>query len=482
MKREEKLMNETSRKEQLELFRNWIMTRTSPEYQLYQKENDQDTIVLETDYCRGEVSFYPKEIIQLSVLNTRTDRHEFFLHFQIHTLEHACNLFEEMREAIIELANKPTARILLCCTSGLTTGFFAAKLNESAQLLSLDYDFHAVPYRELFQVGGQYDIVLLAPQIFYAYEDIKKILPDQVVLKIPPKIFAAYDAGKLLQEISPYLVRENQKKVPEEDMRQKPQPLLLKQDIHVDVSTLVIALINEKGRQFHYAYRVYDKANHVLYDGDMFKRHLALTDLYDICDTVFVHFPEIDMIGLAMPGIIDGGKVTFVSQNIYDLDVVDMLSRKYQKRVVLENDANSIAIGYYASQDKYSSISLIFQPTIGHPGGVGTICNGQIIAGLHHVAGEVQYLPMYRNPELAPLWKTPEGAVQLATQIMAIIISLLGPEMIILSSQLIIHADSLVKKLEEYIPRAYIPEVVLITNVREYMLLGMMVTCAMTLE
>lgn len=475
-------MNETSRKEQLELFRSWIMTRTSPEYQLYQKENEPDTIVLETDYCRGEVSFYPKEIIQLSVLNTRTDRHEFFLHFQIHTLEHACNLFEEMWEAIIELANKPTARILLCCTSGLTTGFFAAKLNESARLLSLDYDFHAVPYRELFQVGGQYDIVLLAPQIFYAYEDIKKILPDQVVLKIPPKIFAAYDVGKLLQEIGPHLERKNQKKGPGEDARLKPQPLLLKQDIHVDGSTLAIALIDEKGRQYHYAYRVYDKANHVLHDGNMFKRHLALSDLYDICDTVFAHFPDIDVIGLAMPGIINDGRVSLLGRGIDNVDVVGMLAEKYHKKVVLENDANSIAIGYYASQDRYSSLSLLFQPSIGSSGGVGSIHNGQIITGLHHVAGEVQYLPFYRNSELAALWKTPEGSVQLATQIMATLISILGPELIILSSQLIIHADSLVKKLEEYIPRAYIPEVVLITNVREYMLLGMMVTCAMSLE
>ncbi len=473
-------MDENYRQEQLEQFRSWVLEQTSPEYQLYIRKEDPSVIVLETDTCLGEVSFYPMNIIQLSVKDTGADRHIFFLHFQIHTLEHAKNLFNEMKETILEQAKKPDVRILLCCSSGLTTGFFATKLNESASLLSLDYVFDYVSYGELFRKANSYDLVLLAPQISYAYDDVTKILAPQTVLKIPPKVFASYDVRKLLQEIAPYLNHGRPKKesaVVSRPPIQMPSP---RQGLRADTSALIIALLREDEDRFHFASRIYGQGGTILYDKDIIKPRLSLDDVIDLCDTAFALFPHVEMIGLAMPGIINHGHVTLRTLSANETDVVGLLGARYKKKVVLENDANSIALGYYASQDKYSSISLLFQPYIGSCGGVGSICSGQLVSGRCNVAGEVQYLPMYHNPDLSPLWKTPEGAVQLATQTIATIISILGPDLILLSSHLILRADTIIHKLEEYIPQQYLPELLIIKNLREYMLLGMLLTCANT--
>ncbi len=484
-------MTHESRQEQLDQFRAWVLEQTSPDYRLYIKENDPSTIVLETDRGRAEVTFFAQEIIQLSVLDLKTDRHVFYLHFQIHTLEHACSLFNEMRESLLELEAKPSARILLSCASGLTTSFFAEKLNETAQLLSLDYDFHAEPYSELYKVGSQYDIILIAPQIYYAYDDIKKILPDQTVLKIPAKIFASYDVSGLLDMITPYITGEAAEEEPDEPEKPSPQPSVLpKHEISIDVTVLAIALISDE-KQYRYAYRIYDKNDHILYNSDVLKPKIDIYDLIDICDAAIALFPEIEVIGLAMPGIIDEGRVSLIWQGLDDTDIVDILTDRFHKKVILENDANSIAIGYYASQDRYSSLSVLFQPIIGMGGGVGSIYNGQIITGLKHVAGEVQYLPLFHQPaaqdgEDLPdpndKWKTPEGALELATEIMATIIAVLGPELIILSSHLIFYADTIAARLEEYVPKQYIPEIVVIYNIREYMLLGVILACAQALE
>ncbi len=470
-----------------EEFRAWVLDQTSPDYRLYIKENDPSTIVLESRSGRAEVTFFAQEIIQLSVFDFKADKHVFYLHFQIHSLEHACSLFEEMRQALLDLNDKPSARILLCCASGLTTGFFAEKLNETAALLSLDYDFHAEPYSELYQVGNQYDIVLIAPQIYYAYDDIKKILPEQIVLKIPAKIFASYDVSGLLEEITPYITGETteEKETSEDEWSQAGKPLLIKRDIEINVSMLAIAMINED-RRFQYAYRIYGSSGQILMESDVLKPRLDLYDLIDICETALALFPDIEVIGLAIPGIIDEGRVTLASQGLENTDIVSLLTEKFGRKVVVENDANSIAIGYYASQDEYSSLSVLFQPHIGTSGGVGSIHNGQIITGFKHVAGEVQYLPMYRQSaedegadpmDVISTWKTPESALKQATEIMATIICILGPELIVLSSHLIIHADTIAAMLEEYIPKKYIPEIVLINNIREYMLLGVTLTC-----
>ena len=53
------------------------------------------------------------------------------------TMKHAVELFYEMIESIIQLSNKPITKVLLSCTGGLTTGFFAQRINEVVQLLDL---------------------------------------------------------------------------------------------------------------------------------------------------------------------------------------------------------------------------------------------------------------------------------------------------------------------------------------------------------
>ena len=50
------------------------------------------------------------------------------------TMKHAIELFHEMIESILQLVEKPKVRILLSCSGGLTTSYFASKLNEASEL------------------------------------------------------------------------------------------------------------------------------------------------------------------------------------------------------------------------------------------------------------------------------------------------------------------------------------------------------------
>ena len=67
------------------------------------------------------------------------------------TMKHATELFNEMMNNILQLVEKPKIKILLSCSGGLTTSYFASKLNEAAQLLDYHY---AVSYTHLPIVGS----------------------------------------------------------------------------------------------------------------------------------------------------------------------------------------------------------------------------------------------------------------------------------------------------------------------------------------
>lgn len=457
-------------------FRQWVLSQTSPKYRLFVKETDDNVIAIETAYCRGEVAFFPMDIIQLSVLNLVSDRHEFYLHFQMRTLEHAKKLFGEMLESVQELTVKPPVQVLLCCTSGLTTGFFAQKLNESARLLNLNYEFAAVSYGNLYHAAAQYDVVLLAPQISYIWEAAQKILPNKKILKIPPKDFATYDVRAVFTGLEsmfqPAALRSD---------RTAPSQLPLKQQIKPHANILSIALIPQD-QNYLFASRIYNEHNDVIYDEAVVKPRISLEDIYDLCDMAFANYPDIRTVGVAMPGIINNGHLTLIHQGFDECDIAKSLSRKYSRRFILGNDANCIAVGYYASQDQYRSLSLLFHPAIGSFAGVGSIHSGQLIEGYRHVAGEAQYLPMDSgDSDLAggrlSLWRTPEGALTCVSKTMASIISILGPDVLLLCCRLIVQTDELIEQIEKYVPRRYIPPIVRVDDIRDYMLLGQMILC-----
>lgn len=468
-------MEDVSASTLIEQFRQWVLTQTSKEYRLFVKETDSNVIVIETGYCRGEVTFFPMDIIQLSVLNTVSDHHEFYLHFQMHTLEHAKKLFGEMLESVRELTVKPPVRVLLCCTSGLTTGYFAEKLNESARLLNLNYEFSAVSYGNLYHVAARYEVILLAPQISYIWETAGEILPGKKIFKIPPKDFATYDVRAVFTWLESFLLPAA--------IQDKPasHQLPLKQQIKPHSNILSIALIPQE-QSYLFASRIYNRDNEVIYDEVSIKPRISLEDIYDLCDVAFARYPDISTVGVSMPGIINDGRLTLVHQGFYESDFAESLSKRYSRKFILSNDANCIAVGYYASQNRYHSLSLLFHPAIGSFAGVGSIHNGQLIEGYKHVAGEAQYLPIEpvdSDPtgDRRPLWCTPEGALTCVSKTMASIISILGPDVLLLYCRLIVQTDELIKKIENYVPRQYIPEIIRLKDVKEYMLLGQMILC-----
>lgn len=182
-------------------FKQWILSQKSSDYKIKLSDKDINTIIIDTKYGIGTIVFNDMNIIEFSVINRTTEETLFYLHFQMKTMKHAIKLFNEMIDCIKELVNQPTIKVLLCCSGGYTTSYFALKIEEAAKILNVDLDVKAVGYNRLYHEGENYDVILLAPQISYIYSKVREIIKDKIILKIPTKIFASYDVGAIISII-----------------------------------------------------------------------------------------------------------------------------------------------------------------------------------------------------------------------------------------------------------------------------------------
>lgn len=456
------------------IFKEWLLLQKSQYYRIFLNEKDNDVIIIENEYCYSYITFNPQDIIELCVMNKMTDEMEFYLHFQFKTLKHAVSLFKEMKSCIKKIVNKPKCRILLCCSGGMTTEFFADKVREATKLLNLNIEISAVGYQKLYQEGQNYDVILLAPQVSYIYLQAEKALKNQLVLKIPPQIFAKYNVGALITFIEESLARREKRKIG------YVEPLSSMVKLKTEKNILTVS-INANGDNSNITYRLYDKDQSIVLDSKIIKDNIRWQDIIDALDTVLLQNNEIDVIGLAIPGIIvDGYLHSGIIKDITNRKIKEVLEKRYRKDVVIINDVNAAAVGYYSSQQEHQSLAMLFQP-INRMAGAAIIINGQLIKGFGGLAGEVQLLPLQLSDEFLQLSNTPEGTLELVTKQILSIISIVAPEEIVIYSDLIFDCRDIESEIEKSLSRfnfTTFPHVIKIENLPEYILLGTMILSA----
>lgn len=460
-------MDEFLREIHVQFFKKWICLQTNEKYTI--DDHQEDIIFIETEYGLGEITFNPMNIIELKVTNKLTDDIDFYLHFQMKTMKHAVELFYEMIKSIMDLSHKPVTKVLLSCSGGLTTSFFANRISEVIQLLGLNMEVDAVGYNQLFQVGDQYDVILLAPQISYLHAKVQEILKRQIVLNIPPQVFAKYDVGKIISLIN----EEKQNKIQDDNIQLK--PLSLEVGVEQQNKILCLSIFKNKER-IHINYRLYQKSQ-ILLNKEVMKYSISIQDIYDVIDTVILHYPDISVIGMSIPGIIYNGLLS--SSYIYDIEnneIEKAFTKRYHQKIVITNDVNAAAVGYYVSQKKYQTFMFIFEP-VALGIGSGIIINGQLICGAHNFAGEVIYLPFHDQKDHQPN-VTPESAMDIVSKTVISAMCVIDPQAIILFCDLITDIDELKKEIEKRVPQEFIPDMIKVDHMLEYILLGQMVLCS----
>ena len=167
-------------------------------------------------------------------------------------------------------------------------------------MLSLNIEVSAVGYQKLYQIGKNFDVILLAPQVSYIYLQAEKALKNQLVLKIPPQIFAKYNVGELINFINSSL--ENREKKQTNYI----EPLAAMVKLNSNKNILAVS-INTDGDNSHISYRLYNNDQSIALDSKIIKDRIKLQDIIDSIDTVLLQNKHIDVIGIAIPGVIVDG-------------------------------------------------------------------------------------------------------------------------------------------------------------------------------
>lgn len=182
----------------MDIFKKWICLQKSSHYRIKEFKN---FVQIESPFGIAEVTFNPYHIIELKITSKKREELDFYLHFQMNTLKHAVSLFNEMIVCLLKLDHEAKTKVLLCCSGGLTTSYFAQEINKASKLLKNNIEVSAVGYNQLYQIGQQFDLILLAPQVSYLRAQVQSILKNQVVMTIPPLVFACYDVVSILNFI-----------------------------------------------------------------------------------------------------------------------------------------------------------------------------------------------------------------------------------------------------------------------------------------
>ena len=90
--------------------------------------------------------------------------------------------------------------ILLSCTSGLTTSYFAYLMQEKMNKVHQNIKIDAVSFTKVDEVENQYDYILLAPQISYKYDEFKEKYGDKVMM-MDTIDFASLNVDSVLNQI-----------------------------------------------------------------------------------------------------------------------------------------------------------------------------------------------------------------------------------------------------------------------------------------
>jgi cellobiose-specific phosphotransferase system component IIB len=197
-----------------EIFMRWIYLNPKQDITMTYTTKPYEKIKLTSQHSIATVTLYPHCIIEEQAWDRKTHKVIFYIHFQMANLAHAKRLYEDLLEAIYENCSQPLAKILLVCSGGLTTSYFASKMQDLCDLEHLNYKFDAVGYNMVYSKAIGYDLILAAPQVSYMVPKMIEKLPNHIVKALPTKYFGRNDYQGALKYVLKILNHEqNEKKI-----------------------------------------------------------------------------------------------------------------------------------------------------------------------------------------------------------------------------------------------------------------------------
>ena len=455
-------------------YKEWIMSLDLEDVTI--EESDTGNITLKGEGVDGWVNFYDMDgqtVVELR-LEKKTDSSSlFFLHFELEDMDRAQQLFMEMASVLDDYLHRNPQHVLLCCTCGMTTTYFANKLNELASEFDLGYDFSAKPVEEAIASGEKYEAVMLAPQVGHRLKEIQEALPGVTVIELPASVFGTYDANGALRLLLEAL--QHKRLVAKSDLR-------FARDFDHTKSVLGISYVMRFDEPT-LSYVVLDKGEERL-RGVLVRSKLELeTAINDLMVTLKLNgysIEEFDAVGIAVPGVVHHGKtdVRFAGSTMH-LDVEKQLREQLGVPVFVDNNATAAAAGCYVSQGKWDDLVFHAQPVGDTACDQGYVLKGQPRVGRKGFDGNLYHLAerfaLSMDLEEA-IWRY-DGMRELTACYLGSVICTVAPKAVFVWCDLVPDMDELREELSTFIPKDAIPELVSVADYDGLTLMGEVALC-----
>jgi hypothetical protein len=209
------------------------------------------------------------------------------------------------------------------------------------------------------------------------------------------------------------------------------------------------------------------------------KEIIDYSEIENLIEKLIAKYPNIQGIGIGIPGVVTKSNIIDFCdiEELAGCPLAELLINKFGKSVVIENDMNLTAYGFYETgeYEENTSIAVVAFFKDNWPGS-GIIVDGHIIHGSTNFAGEVSYLPFgCTHEEQKRILSYREGIIPIVSKTICSLSAVINPKTIILTGTLL--TDSLLSEIlasvSEIIPERHIPEITLQNNINKYYLYGL---------
>lgn len=235
-------------------------------------------------------------------------------------------------------------------------------------------------------------------------------------------------------------------------------------------------------REYHevyYVLRVYNHVDQQIYENFSQQKFKSFENLCLHIEEIIQMFENICVIAISIPAIVsqDGNleNISLVNglEKFSCIDIKKELELRFQKKVIVENDVNVAAIGYYCHHQNIHHVGFIYQPK-DDLAGFAFIVNGQLMRGAHGLVGETPFLPLMTQQQQYKYLKTSAGIVEILSIFIVMMMIMNDPQEIVIACENIKDEDILYEKIKKVIPDDhFIPKITLINDIESYIFDGL---------
>lgn len=236
--------------------------------------------------------------------------------------------------------------------------------------------------------------------------------------------------------------------------------------------------IREEGI-FYLNYAIIDLNGNIVTHNILYQEKITISEIETLLDTLIEKQPKIQTIAIGIPGYYYDHVVSSCGvEDLNGIDLVDILKKRYNRNVFVENDMNAISLGFYNSALErtnylHSFVTVSFFKNNGP--GSGIILKGNILHGYNNFAGEILYLPYAGGEIHKMLERSREDVIRCAAFALTCYCSILNPEAVVFTGENISSdmIPEVIEQASQHIPSTHLPSVRYEYNYRDSYVRGL---------